>query len=59
MTERKGGEESLFFLQNFNSEPTAVTLEKAYLDAETGEALSGAVTLAPYECRILENGKEE
>ena len=58
VTERKGGEGSLFFLQNFNPEPTAVTLEKAYLDAETGENLSGPVTLAPYECRILENGKE-
>ena len=58
VTERKGGEGSLFFLQNFNPESTAVTLEKGYLDAETGETLSGSVVLAPYECRILENGKE-
>ena len=58
MTERKGGEGSLFFLQNFNPESTAVTLEKGYLDAETGETLSGSVALAPYECRILENGME-
>ena len=59
VTERKGGEGSLFFLQNFNPESTAVTLEKGYLDAETGETLSGSVVLAPYECRILENEKGE
>ena len=54
VTERKGVDMGLFFLQNFNPDPTAVTLKQSCRDAETGEAITGTLTLAPYECRILE-----
>lgn len=55
VAERKGEAGSLYFLQNFGGEPAVVTLEKPYVDGETGEILRGAVTLGAYGCRILEN----
>lgn len=58
VTERKGEDGSLFFLQNFNPVPVDVTLEQAYRDAETGETLSGRVRMPEYACWILESKRE-
>ena len=50
---RREGKEAFIFLENFNSHPSDVCLSEPYEDAETGEELSGTVTLAPYGLKIL------
>ncbi len=44
----------IWFLQNFNRETAEVELTESYLNAETGEVLSGKVEMRPFECIILE-----
>ncbi len=47
------GEQEIVFVQNFQNAPAALTLQEPYTDAETGERLCAAVTLAPYQVRVL------
>ena len=45
---------AVWFLQNFRAEEVQVTIEKSYIDIETGEQVTGTIVLEPYMCRILE-----
>ena len=44
----------LYFLQNFNYADTNIQISGAYNDIETGNTVSGEITLSPYQCLILE-----
>ena len=50
---RRSGTTDYIFVENFNPGPAAVTLQQPYTDAETGEMLTGLLTLGAYEVRIL------
>ena len=50
---RRDGDKSFVFLENFNPNSVSVILPKKYEDAETGETLSGTVTLDAYQVKIL------
>lgn len=51
---KRVGEKSFIFVQNFNEKEVALTLDKEYTVAETGEKISENITLASFECLILE-----
>lgn len=50
------GEEgaSVWFVQNFLPKETGIFLSKVYRNAETKETVSGGISLAGYQCLILE-----
>ncbi|MGC9468957.1 MAG: beta-galactosidase [Anaerolineae bacterium] len=51
---RTDGETTYVFVMNFNAVPTALDLgTEAYTDLLTGEALTGEVTLAKYDVKVL------
>lgn len=53
-TERVGeADERYIFLLNYMPSEAIVTLEKAYTDVETGAAVTGDITLAAREVRVL------
>lgn len=47
------GEQDVVFVQNFTAAPQTVRLPHAMKDVESGETLSGDITLAPWEIRTL------
>jgi beta-galactosidase len=50
---RTDGQRTFVFLQNFTYQTQAVRTTAAYTDYETGDALSGTVTLQPLQTVIL------
>ncbi|MDE6622560.1 MAG: beta-galactosidase trimerization domain-containing protein, partial [Lachnospiraceae bacterium] len=52
-----GAVERVWFLQNFNREPAAVELLARYENVETGETLTGRITLKTFECMVLTEKK--
>ncbi len=55
VNERRNSERKLWFLQNFNREEVEVELLDTYRNIETGECLSGKITMRSFECMILEH----
>lgn len=47
------GEQDVVFVQNFTAAPQTVRLPHAMTDVESGETISGDMTLAPWEIRTL------
>ena len=50
---RGDGETAYIFVMNFNREPVKVTLDRAYTDQLTGDALAGTLTLDRYAVKVL------
>lgn len=50
-----GGEQRVWFLQNFNRTAAAVELLKPYQNVETGETLTGKIEMQSFECIVLRN----
>ena len=50
-----GGEQKVWFLQNFNRTAAAVELLKPYQNVETGETLTGKIEMQSFECIVLRN----
>ena len=46
-------ENTFYFIMNFSTEPKRLTLCRSVENMETGERLSGAIDLAPYEVTIV------
>lgn len=47
------GEKNISIIQNYNTFPATVVLNKSYIDMETEETLHGLLELKPYEVRFL------
>ena len=45
--------ESIFFLQNYNRNAIEITLEKSYMDLESGDVFRGMILLERFSCRVL------
>ncbi len=56
VAKREGAEEkdALWFVQNFNPFEATLDLKSTFRNAETGECVSGSVTLTARQCLILE-----
>lgn len=50
----KEGEQTIWFLQNFNKETALVELSEKYHDAESGKELGKTVEMPPFSCMLLE-----
>jgi len=45
---------SYVFAMNFNREPLKMEISQPYRDVETGEEFSDHLTLARWQCRVLQ-----
>lgn len=53
--DENGGEQKVWFLQNFNRAAASVELLEPYQNVETGETLSGKIEMQTFECIVLGN----
>ena len=51
--------EDYHFVMNFSEENQVIYLQKTGKDLESGEEVTGTLTLAPYEVRVLVTEKTE
>ncbi len=53
---KRVGDDTLYFVQNFNRTTKTIILNREYSILETGEIIANSLVLSPYECIILKSG---
>lgn len=52
-TAREDGEQAFVFIQNFTAQQQSITLPPGYHDCLSDAAVSGALVLKPWDCRVV------
>jgi len=52
-TAREDGEQAFVFIQNFTAQQQSITLPPGYHDCLSGASVSGALSLKPWDCRVV------